>query len=333
VIMPEALLILPRLRIQNANAISSALTWGFPSPSAFLGFVHALHRRMADEFDVALEGCAIVCHGVQPLVSKPAGKRTNVFNLTRNPVGKDGSSAALVEEGRIHLEISLVIGLGGDGLYGGDDKQSIADRAYELAMTMRCAGGSVLPAAGRLAPRRGPTIILWPDEDDAEEIVKTTREIRQKVMPGFALVSREMLVSDHWNELRKNVPDCTAIDALLDLSRLNIDPVTTADIDDRTGETTNWVVRRKPGWIVPIPAGFAAISDLYDPGVVKNTRDDQTPFRFVEGVLTAGQWLSPHRVQDIRHLLWCCVVDQDAGLYRCTTPYYANISEENLQDA
>ena len=32
-----ALLVLPRLRIQNANAISSPLTHGFPSMTAFLG--------------------------------------------------------------------------------------------------------------------------------------------------------------------------------------------------------------------------------------------------------------------------------------------------------
>ncbi len=43
---PEALLLLPRLSIQNANAISSPLTWGFPSPGAFTGFVHALQRRV-----------------------------------------------------------------------------------------------------------------------------------------------------------------------------------------------------------------------------------------------------------------------------------------------
>lgn len=33
----DGLLILPRLRVQNANAISSPLTHGFPSMTAFLG--------------------------------------------------------------------------------------------------------------------------------------------------------------------------------------------------------------------------------------------------------------------------------------------------------
>ena len=41
----NSLLILPRLRVQAANAVSGPLTWGFPSPTAFTGFAHALERR------------------------------------------------------------------------------------------------------------------------------------------------------------------------------------------------------------------------------------------------------------------------------------------------
>ena len=42
----KALLVLPRLRIQNANAISSPRTWGFPASSAFTGLMTALERRL-----------------------------------------------------------------------------------------------------------------------------------------------------------------------------------------------------------------------------------------------------------------------------------------------
>ena len=41
------LLILPRLQVQNANAVSGPLTWGFPAPTAFTGFAHALDRRLS----------------------------------------------------------------------------------------------------------------------------------------------------------------------------------------------------------------------------------------------------------------------------------------------
>ena len=40
--MTQAILVLPHLRIQNANAIGSPLTHGFPSITAFTGLMWAL---------------------------------------------------------------------------------------------------------------------------------------------------------------------------------------------------------------------------------------------------------------------------------------------------
>jgi len=116
---PEALLLLPRLRVQNANALSGPLTWGFPAVTAFTGFVQALELKLREALDIQLAGVAIVCHHHQAQTSVPAGKRTRVFHLTRNPVGKDGATAAIVEEGRIHLDVSLLIGVSGTALYDG----------------------------------------------------------------------------------------------------------------------------------------------------------------------------------------------------------------------
>ena len=45
-ISTKALLVLPRLRVQNANAISSPMTWGFPAITAFTGLMTALERRL-----------------------------------------------------------------------------------------------------------------------------------------------------------------------------------------------------------------------------------------------------------------------------------------------
>lgn len=80
------LLILPRLQIQNANAISGPLTWGFPTPTAFTGFAHALERRLSEgspydfgEVREGFGGVGIVCHGFQPQVAQPVGRRTRFF--------------------------------------------------------------------------------------------------------------------------------------------------------------------------------------------------------------------------------------------------------------
>ena len=42
------------------------------------------------------------------------GRYTRAFRLTRNPVDKDGNTSAIVEEGRTHLEVSLVLSVSGD---------------------------------------------------------------------------------------------------------------------------------------------------------------------------------------------------------------------------
>ncbi len=40
------ILLIPRIKIHNANALSSPYTIGFPAMTAWLGAVHALERKM-----------------------------------------------------------------------------------------------------------------------------------------------------------------------------------------------------------------------------------------------------------------------------------------------
>ncbi|WP_374438487.1 type I-F CRISPR-associated protein Csy2 [Pseudomonas panipatensis] len=314
---PEALLLLPRLRVQNANAISSPLTWGFPAPSAFTGFVHALQRRLASDIELRLDGVGIVCHRFDAQVSQPAGKRTNAFNLTRNPLNPDGSTAAIVEEGRAHLEISLLVGVSGNAL---DDRTPdfLARHLWQLAHDMRLAGGSLLPPTIPLSGYRAPALHLLSGSDAEQRALH--RRLARRLLPGFALVSREALLVQHLQALRQSDANASELDALLDLARLNLEPPSHAE-NELPGA---WRVRRKPGWLVPIPAGYGALSPLYAPGEVLNARDRDVPLRFVETLFSLGEWRSPHRVADLRQLLWYHQADAEAGLYRCTTPYFAN---------
>ncbi len=310
---PSALLILPRLRIQNANAISSPLTWGFPAPTAFTGFVHALSRRLSAQMDLTLDGVAIVCHRFDPQVTQPAGRRTYVFNLTRSPLDKDGSTAAIVEEGRAHLEVTLVIGARGAALYSGMEHKSIADDAWNAAMTMRIAGGSIMPSVDPKKAGRRAELVEWLDTREQQRAI--TRKISRMLVPGFALVSREARLRQHVEWLRRSDPSATSIDALLDLSRLNFEPPADG--------APEWTIRSKTGWLVPIPVGYAGVSPLYPPGEVMNARDRTVPFRFVESLLSLGEWISPHRVENICDLLWYHQSDPDRGIYRVTTPAYS----------
>lgn len=314
---PEALLLLPRLRVQNANAISGPLTWGFPAVTAFTGFVHALQRKLSEEMAIALDGVAIVCHQHQAQTSFPAGKRTRVFHLTRNPVGRDGGTAAIVEEGRMHLEVSLLIGVGGDALYDGVlDRQSIAQRVWELALGMRLAGGSVLPPTWALGKRSQPMLCEWPGTVEKETAL--SRKLAQHLLPGFALIPRDDLLIQHTAALRERDASLTSLDALLDLTRLNIDPPGSANDDGQPNDA--WHVRRHSGWLVPIPVGYRSLS-AHAPGSVRNARDREVPFHFVESLYGLGEWRSPLRFGDIRQLLWYHQAEPDAGLFRCNTPF------------
>jgi len=312
-----ALVLLPHLKVQNANAISGPLTWGFPSPTAFAGLAHALERKFAAELDEGFAGVGIVCHHFEPQVFQPPGRRTQVFRLTRNPVGKDGGTLALVEEGRAHMEVSLVIAVR-DYKSEGDGKD-LAEQLHHAAQGMRLAGGSLLHQEGKRYQAQ-----WWPLAGDVEGDAKIFRRLRRRLLPGFALVQRDDLLAGHLAEMRVAQPESNALDALLDLSRLNIEPVVSQA--DEADAPVKWEIRRKPGWLVPLPIGYAGISPLYAPGEVENARDATTPFRFVESLYSLGEWVSPHRLNDLSQLLWTQETDAANGIYRCINRYSESLN-------
>lgn len=328
---PHALLIM-RLNVQNANAVSSPLTWGFPPPSAFTGFAHALSLllqkdpELADIEGLTLDGVGIVCHHFEPQISTPAGKSTQVLNLSKPSIRSkkeeqkltsEGTPPSIVEEGRAHLEVSLII-----GVYGGGDfdfslqanAEWFANRVYQSACAMRLAGGSIF-AVPSYANRPAATLTSWPEyPKDMEDV---TRKLRPRLLPSFALMNRDDLLKSHLASLQQTQTDATALDALLDLSRLNID----CTQDEHNPDKGHWQIRKKQGWLVPLPVGYAAISELHPAGTVKNARDPKTPFRFVESVLSLGEWRSPHRINNLSHLLWFHSAEPESGLYRCIQPF------------
>ena len=340
---PAALLVLPRLRVQNANAISSPLTWGFPAPTAFLGFVHALERRLSARYRQVFDGVGIVCHDFEAQTFRPNRRQHLVFSQSRNPIYlkrdaakfiAEGTSAAIVEEGRAHLEVSLVIALR-HGFAEDLEGQDFAEDAYRTAAGMRLAGGSVIPG-----DRPRPSFCLsWPEA--VEDQIKAVTRLRRRLLPGFALVHRPDLLGERLAKLKAQDATATVLDALLDLTRLNHFPTEAAPeqegaTDSADGAKAEWQVERRPGWLVPLPIGYAGISELYAPGQVAGTRDSTTPIRFVESLYSLGQWISPHRLTCLEQLLWHSTADSEAGLYRCINRYsdmFSDIEHETFEGA
>ncbi|MFB2764953.1 MULTISPECIES: type I-F CRISPR-associated protein Csy2 [Marinobacter] len=318
----EGILIIPRIKVQNANAISSPMTWGFPAITAFVGLMQALDRKLPESMELMLERVGVICHHFEPQVTE--GGYTRAFRLTRNPVGKDGSTSAIAEEGRAHLEISLVFGVAGPALAEGNGElKIIADDVAHILSGMRVAGGSVIPRMKRSNWQHQPSLIRIDESEN--EWQQQFRKIRRQLLPGFALVSRQDLLEKRLQDMRSEQPDATALDAWLDLSRLHVYPETADGVEEESAESgrkdLNWQVRRPPGWIVPIPVGYGALSDLYPPGQVARARDNSTPFRFVETLYSIGEWVSPHRLKTIDDLLWVSDADPDSGIYQCSNPY------------
>ena len=322
--LPESsgLLILPRLRIQNANTISSPMTHGFPSITAFLGLMWALERKLADhDQPVGCDSVGVICHGYQQQVTKDSFVHT--FCLTRNPVDKTGGTAAIVEEGRIHLDITLIFGISGDIVTQDENmRMKFAQFVGNTLAQMRVAGGTVL---SRPAEHRWHRPRLERIPDDATDAHRWFRLLRRSWLPGFALVSRDDLLDRAMERMRSENPSATKLEAWLNLSRFNWQPHRVEHQDANTGEITRttikWTHDRTEGWIVPIPVGYGALSELYPSGAVANARGSHTPFRFVESLYSVGQWISPHRIDSWKKLLWYGDADIHSGLYRARNDY------------
>lgn len=325
----DHLVVLPRLRVQNANAISSPLTHGFPSITAFLGLAWALERKArAAGLDLRIKAVGVVCHAHEEQVS--GDRYVKSFHLTRNPVDKDGSTAAIVEEGRIHLTLSLVLGVSSERWMSAPDASTAeADLRTLSAMLgeLRVAGGSCLPApvAGR---RQRPQVLPWNGTQD--DCAQAFRRLRQFLLPGFALVSRDDLLDIRLTELRITQPDSTRLDAWLSLSRVNWRWQAQTNAGDASAAGSWQHDRKGLGWVVPIPVGYGALGELHAPGSVANARDASTPFRFTESVYSVGQWIAPHHLHSAEQLLWYADHAPETGLYRCRNDFIASSDSKQL---
>lgn len=327
--MINHLLLLPRLRIQNANSISSPMTWGFPAMSAFVGVQQVLERNLPDDIKLVFNEIGVVCHHIEPQVTE--GGFIKAFHLTRNPVDKSGSTAAIVEEGRAHLDVSLLIGVESEGgnLSSAERRNAIAQALYEQVQGMRIAGGSVMPSLDTRKRYRPELISFSATESDRK---KQWQRLKRRLLPGFALVLRDDLLAEHTATLKAHDKSATALDAWLDLSRLNHECHVEQVKDEKDGkekEVVRWSVRRPyPGWLVPIPVGYGAISELYAPGDVANARDPKVPFQFVESLYSIGEWVSPHRFQTPDDLMWFVENDLGRGIYRLQNDYANALTQD-----
>ena len=284
-------LLIPHLKLHNANAMSSPYTIGFPAMTAWLGAVHALQRKLQSKgCEVSLTKVGVSCHEFNLQTYKGQGDFVHSIIGTANPLDKGGSRPAFIEEARCHLEVSLLIECQN---IDPDEKEQFLEEVEQLICSMKFASGDVLAVK--------KCQILQFDEDADQD--RELKPILNKLMLGHVLVERRDLVIESMKQGKD------ALDAVLDYLK-----VTHSSSVDENGKVIWTSKRNAQGWLVPIAVGFQGISEL---GIAKNQRDADTPHRFAEAVLTLGEFIMPYRIESIDQLLWQYHVDLENNLYLC----------------
>ncbi|MBL4712190.1 MAG: type I-F CRISPR-associated protein Csy2 [Gammaproteobacteria bacterium] len=285
------LLLLPHIQVHNANALSSPFTIGFPAMTAWLGFSHALQRKLiADGFvDFEAEATAVISHDCQLQTHKGVDDFVHSIIGTGNPLDKTGQRSAFIEEARCHLNVSLIIRFNG---VSKDQETELLERiTHHLNKNLKVAGGDIL---GFDAPE--PLRITEGEDTDL-------RRLTRKLMPGYVIIERRELMQDAMQQGQD------AIDALLDYLAIHH----SCEQDD--AGNVSWTSKRQTaGWIVPIATGFHGITEL---GQAKNQRDLDTVHRFAESIVTLGEFKMPYQIHSLDEILWRYQVDSEKNLYLC----------------
>lgn len=295
-------LLLKKISVQNANAIAG-LTYGFPAITNFLGFAHALSRKLPTELNIALGGVAVISHQNIVHARQPKGWGDYVFALSRNPLTQQGNTAPINEEGRLHMQISLLIEV--NGLISGDIEttERLLTNVKQYIPTLRLAGGQITHI-----------------ENIEMTVLGEEEKTLRKLMPGFVLIDRSDYLAAYYQQEKQKQPELCLFDAWCDFAQLkykaqhielsaNDEATIDNTIKGEVNSKVQWHYVAKPntGYLVPITTGYCAISPIYDAGEVANVRDAKVPTVFTEAAYSIGEWKSVHAVANVKSIaiiLW-----------------------------
>lgn len=289
-------LLLPEIQVQNANALSSLCTIGFPAMTAWIGAVHALERkvRLIESLcEVRFISLGVISHDSRLQVYKNPGDYHYSIAISSNPLRKKAGNTferpPFIEDPRIHLKVSLLVKCSG---VSADNESALLDAVCKNLPLLKMAGGDILSY-------KKPAI-YYTDEEHPE----TQRKILHRLMPGFAVVERRRLLEEAENG------ETDTLDTLLSFLTIHHE----AEINE-DNEVRAWTSkRREAGWLIPLVVGFQGLTRL---GRVKEQREANTWHRFVEPVITLGEFKMPFRFSSVEDLMWHYEYDEGNDLYIC----------------
>jgi len=309
-------LILSHIDVQNANSIAG-LTWGFPAITHFLGFTHALSRKISakynGEYDTELVGCAVISNRFHNKVYQPKAYADFEFLQSKNPpvlAKHKKASPPIIEEGKMNLTVSLVIELSKQLSLTSDELKDFERNVVELCNSMRLAGGIILKI-------KHTKLLSGSTEKQKKNMLM---RIKRMTMPGFVLLDKSEYLEEYYQALQaefkaSNNPNLPQLfDAWLDFSALKYKahPQLAKDQtepDENTPAEWKYVPKPKTGYLVPLMTGYKAISELYEPEDVLNTRynsNDKSTINtcFVEAVHSVGEWKGMHGIKQLNNIIW-----------------------------
>ena len=292
-------LLIRKIKIQNANAMSSPITIGFPAMTAWLGGAHALERHLRQRPEWAnlrVSRLAVSCHEYNLQTYRGRGDHEHSVIITANPLVKGSpgwTRPSFIEEARIHLTISLLLELQSPSLGIENNHELIAAVSEALAQT-KLASGDIL------------------DFDPAMEVVfipagdaQTERRMLRKLMPGYVLIERRDLME------KAMAHGTNSLEALLHFLEIRYQAETSND-----SEIVKWKAKKEAkGWLVPIAVGFKGLSPIER---VDRQRDAETPHRFAESLITLGEFKMPHHFANLADILWQYEYHPEQNFYLCT---------------
>ncbi len=284
----KQLLILPHLKVNNANGWSSPITSGFPSVCALGGSIHALQRQLNNNgFNcIEITEFGIISHKFKEHSYRERKYEDASIIACAKPLDKNGKRSSFVPEIKCTMEISLICDI--EGCSNVEDIEQAVEKIIN---------NSVRIASGDVSLTAKPYIVNVGTEEHDENF---KRYIIRKLMPGYALIERRDLMINSMKEGHD------ALDALLAHVCVMNEPFL------NNGRIEIKQSRNEKGWIVPISTGYAAISDI---AKAVNQRDPDSQHRFAESLVTLGEFKMLHRIKNVNSLLWHADYDEDKGIY------------------
>jgi len=294
------ILLIPNIKVHHANALSSPYTIGFPAMTGWLGFMHALERKLkGSEFEgIQFTGVIVSCLEFTLHAYKGRGDYVHSIVASSNPLDKAGKRPSFIEEARCDMEVTLAI----ECAIGAMDYDKFTSFIDNILHTMKIVSGDIISFK--------PSQHLEVDNDEPRGLTKY-------LMPGFCLVSRKALMEEAMNEGKD------AMDAMLEYLKVTTD----IEVDENHKVTKSKPTRKESGWIVPIAVGYQGISEL---GQLKNTRDATTPHRFAESIVTLGEFKMPYHFESVDEMVWRYQEYQGNDLYLCKNNYSIKNEESKL---